>query len=133
MLQTAYAARQDINAYEYRQALRRRRMKLRRQREIRKNILMILLGIIMVVGLSLSYHAITSQANSQLGQVEQKCYTSVVIEGNDTLWSLAQEYAGSNYKTVEDYISEVMQINHLDSDEITAGNYLILPYYRVVQ
>lgn len=133
MTYTSYATRQEMEAYEYRRALRRRRMKQRRQREIRRNIAMMLLGLLMIAGLSLSYHAITSHANSKLDTVEKKCFTSVLIEGEDTLWSIALEHADEHYNSVNEYVEEIKAINHLTSEQITAGNYLIIPYYITIE
>ena len=37
---------------------------------------------------------------------------------------MSEEYANPN-----DYIREVRQLNHLDGDSITAGSFLVLPYF----
>ncbi|MDE5891572.1 MAG: LysM peptidoglycan-binding domain-containing protein, partial [Acetatifactor sp.] len=51
-------------------------------------------------------------------------------EPGDTLWSLADRYADQEHYTSRDqYIAEVMTMNHMSSEELSAGNYLILPYY----
>jgi hypothetical protein len=53
-----------------------------------------------------------------------------MVERNDTLWSIAQEYNDKDhYDSIRDYIKEVMQINSLSDDEIHYGDYLIVPYY----
>lgn len=59
----------------------------------------------------------------------EKCYKSIVLEYGDTLWDIALQYKGSHYESVNDYIDEVMQINHLKTDHIHAGRYLTVPYY----
>lgn len=122
----------EIGSYEYERALRRRKRELRRRREMKRNLYMAVLGMILILGLSLSYHAIVSHATGHIEDVSYKYYTSVMIENGDTLWSLAQEYADGHFDSTEAYIYEVMQINHLQNEEITAGNFIILPYYDSV-
>lgn len=58
-----------------------------------------------------------------------KCYKSIVLEYGDTLWGIAAEYKGTHYESIQDYIDEVMLINHLATDKIHAGQYLTIPYY----
>lgn len=58
-----------------------------------------------------------------------KYYTSIQIEPGSSLWDIAEKYASSEYESLEAYIQEVRQINHLDEDTIYAGSYLCIPYY----
>ncbi len=119
-----------IDSYEYDCALRQRRNAIRRKRELKKHMFMFILGIICVLFLSFSYQAFVSNANSSIEDISYKYYTSILLESGDTLWTLAEEYGDEvHYKSVSAYIKEVMEINHLDSEQITAGNYLIVPYY----
>ena len=60
-----------------------------------------------------------------------KYYTTIEIESGDTLWSIAQEYRTSEYRSLQAYIDEVKQINGLAGDNITEGCYLTIPYYAV--
>lgn len=60
----------------------------------------------------------------------EKYYTSVMVESGDTLWTLADEYASLEYRDYNAYIKEVKDLNHISSDDIHAGSYLILPYYE---
>ncbi len=57
-------------------------------------------------------------------------YTSIYIEQGDTLWGIAQEYKLESEST-QDYIDEVMEMNYLSSDQITAGKSLMIYYYVV--
>lgn len=59
-----------------------------------------------------------------------KCYKSVMLEYGDTLWGIAAEYKDIYYESAQDYIDEVMLINHLTTDQIHAGQYLTIPYYN---
>lgn len=119
-----------IDSYEYEYALRQRRNAIRRKREMKKHMVMFLLGIICVLFLSFSYQAITINADETTEDVSYKYYTSIMIESGDTLWTLAEEYSDDiHYKSTADYIKEVKQINHLSDDNIKTGEYLIVPYY----
>lgn len=114
----------------YERELRNRRQKLRRQKEIRRPFILAGITIVLVLGFTLSYHALLSQANTELGDITYKYYTCVQIEPGDTLWTLADRYADKeHYASQEQYITEVMRMNHLAGEDICAGNYLILPYY----
>ncbi len=61
----------------------------------------------------------------------EKYYTSVYIEKDQTLWDISGSYCSVEYSDRMEYIEEVKQLNHLTSDEIHSGNYLIVPYYDV--
>lgn len=58
-----------------------------------------------------------------------KYYTSISIEQGDTLSSIAKAYISTEYSSIDEYISEVKFINHIDGDNIIAGNHIIVPYY----
>ena len=58
-----------------------------------------------------------------------KYYTSIQIEKGDTLWSIADTYMTSEYDSIQDYIREIKELNHLGPDDIHAGQYLTIPYY----
>ncbi|MEI3340432.1 MAG: LysM peptidoglycan-binding domain-containing protein [Eubacterium sp.] len=59
-------------------------------------------------------------------------YKSVEIEDGDTLWTLADQYMGDEFKDKESYIEEVKRLNHLSDDTIQAGSYLMVPYADTV-
>ena len=59
-----------------------------------------------------------------------RVYRSVRIEADDTLWDIAEREMDSTWSEKRDYIKEVERINNINSDNISAGDYLILPYNR---
>lgn len=62
--------------------------------------------------------------------VEYRYYKSIEIHSGDTLWGIAETYMDdSRYDSVNDYISEVKEINGLDSDDIQDSQYLTVVYY----
>lgn len=56
-------------------------------------------------------------------------YISVPISSNDTLWSIAEEYYTDDCGSITNYINEIKRCNALTSDEIYAGNNIIIPLY----
>ena len=54
-----------------------------------------------------------------------------MIEEGDTLWSIASQNLNDvNINiTISAYIKEIMKMNGRQSDRITAGMYLVIPYY----
>ena len=58
-----------------------------------------------------------------------KYYTSIEVSVGDSLWSIAEEYMDAGNQSVYDYIDEIKEINGLKSDQIRAGEYLMVSYY----
>lgn len=109
-----------------------RNNRIRRQREMRKNFLVTIATICLVITLSLSMSSFLSSAKDDSSPTYYKYYKSITIESGDTLWSIAQEYMDDeHYASVNDYINDVKQINALKSNGITYGEHLIVPYYAV--
>ncbi len=114
----------------YERALRNQRRKRRRQKEIRRLFILTGIAVVLILSFTLSYHALLSQASTELGDGSYKYYTCIRIEPGDTLWTLADRYADKeHYVSQNQYITEVIRMNHLAGEDICAGNYLILPYY----
>ena len=104
--------------------------KIRRQKEIRKNFLMLVMTVCLVITFSISMNGFLSNAKDDSIETSYKYYKSITIENGDTLWSIAEEYMDAeHYDSVNDYIEEVRQMNTLVNDNITYGQSLIVPYY----
>ena len=103
--------------------------KCRRQREIRRHIFLMVLGVFLVLVSVISFQVIVSDAGTDTDGFTFKYYTSVEVSPGDSLWSIAERYLDDHYKDHQKYISEVVSINHLEDDSITSGQYLIVPYY----
>ena len=70
--------------------------------------------------------------NAQMEEVSDpyvKGYTYITINPDDTLWSIASDYADDHYSSVFEYIREVKNLNGLTSDKIHSGSKLIIPVY----
>lgn len=107
-----------------------RNNRIRRQKEMRRHFLMFVMTFCLVLIFSISINGFLSKAKDDGEKSYYKYYKSISISKEDTLWSIAQEYMDEDhYESVEDYIKEVKQTNHLNSDIINYGTYLIIPYY----
>lgn len=70
-----------------------------------------------------------AQAEGMKEPETYKYYTSIRVDGGDTLWEIAEEYRTEEYEDINSYIDEVKKINHLSTSKITDGMYLCIPYY----
>ena len=59
-------------------------------------------------------------------------YKTIQIEEGDTLWTLADQYMGNSSFDRQEYIDEVKEMNHLTSDTIESGAYLMIPYVGTI-
>lgn len=109
-----------------------RNNKIRRQRQLRRNINMTVFTVILVLTLSIGGFAIGSKAQDKDAVILYKYYTNIEVQYGETLWDIADTYfCEEKYNNYEHYIAEVMQVNGLYSEEVSAGSYLIVPYYSV--
>lgn len=111
--------------------LRTYKRKLRRQKEICRRCIMMLMTFCLIITCAVSYHSIKSSANTGNEELHFKYYTNIRVVYGETLWEIADEYMDDRqYSDKESYIAEVRNINHLDEESsIQAGQYLIVPYY----
>ncbi len=71
-----------------------------------------------------------AQSTFEAESIQYKYYMSVKVESGDTIWDYAERYANKTYyDSYNTYINEVVRINSLPNEEITIGQYIILPYY----
>lgn len=107
-----------------------RNNRVRRQREMRKNFLLVLLTVCLIITGSIALNGFNSKAKDDSAKAMYKYYKSITVSNSDTLWSIAEEYMDNeHYDSVKDYIAEVMTMNALTGDEIHYGEHLIVPYY----
>ncbi len=109
--------------------------KRRRKAEIRRHIFQLLAAIGLIGIVIFGVNSMVSKAgNIKEDKISVKYYKNICIERGETLSSIAKDYADkAHYDTLDQYIREVMYMNHLkDADNIPAGYYLIIPYYSEV-
>lgn len=104
--------------------------RIRRLRQLRRNIFIISFTVVLILTLSIGGFAIGSKAQNKEDIVLYKYYTNIEVQYGETLWDIADTYfCEYKYKNYEHYMSEVMQINGLYNEDISAGSYLMVPYY----
>ena len=119
-----------VAGYRTERELRSYRRKIRRQKEIRRNIFLAVTAAVILVIFAFSYHTLTSAASTSTDDISYKYFTSIQVETGDTLWSIAEEYGDDiHYASNKEYINEVKMMNKLSNDEIVSGQYLIIPYF----
>lgn len=95
----------------------------------RRQIAKFLLGLCVCIVCSMFLlHFMTGPA-SDAASASHKVISSVYIEAEDTIWSIAQEYYTKECGTMQEYVQEIKDTNGLSGDGIHAGGYLVVPYY----
>lgn len=69
------------------------------------------------------------QTNAANEYSVQKYYTSIEVEPEDTLWSIADTYMSEEYGDRSDYIAEIRRLNQIDENQIHSGQHLVIPCY----
>ena len=54
------------------------------------------------------------------------------MENGDTLWDIAAEHITEEYRSINEYIREIKEINHLGAT-LQYGQVLTIPYYSGVK
>lgn len=122
-----YAA-ETMAREEYRRS--RRARVLRQQKARRKMVFTFFLTLVVIFGIGTFFGTLLTRAKEPKGGPSYKYYTNVEIQSGDTLWSLADTYMDTeHYESRTDYMNEVMNINHMVTDCLVAGEKLIVPYY----
>lgn len=108
-----------------------RNNRLRRKRQIRRNLYMMIMAVILTAGFSVMFFSFKARAQEESETPSAyKYYKSVTVGGGDTIWDFACLYADTDfYESYEGYIKEVMDINHLKDEQIVYGQHIIVPYY----
>jgi LysM repeat protein len=75
----------------------------------------------------------SSKSEAENSKEIYKYYTSIQVESGDTLWSIADKYASSEYSDRDTYMKELLALNHLSDTTIHSGQYLTVAYYSDIQ
>ena len=96
------------------------------ERIVRNRKIMLIVAI--AVTLLFSFIFFSNRAAAETNREVYTYYTSYEIQPGDTLWSIADQFIGPDFTDKQDFIDNIKSINHLTSDNITAGNYLVIEY-----
>lgn len=107
-----------------RNSKRTRRIKRNCKNILKLTIYAVILGLV----ISFFFGGTEAKAASNEEVTTYKYYKSISVKEGDTLWKYADMYSkDGNY---EEYMDEVIAINHLKEDGfIIEGMYLTIPYY----
>ena len=117
-----YMTDRELRAYKWR---------CRRQRELRRKVMTFAATLCLIFTCIISYHSITTSASTGEDELNFKYYTNITVQNGETLWDIADKYIDyDQYDGKNDYIAEVVHINHLDEDAtLRAGQHIVVPYY----
>lgn len=101
-----------------------------RRRGISRRASYVIFTAIAVIFIVFTLYPNKSNAQSQDG-ASYKYFHKIYVESGDTLWSIASENK-SDKESTTDYIKEVKSINKLKSDDLYAGQMLVVPYYEEI-
>jgi cell division protein YceG involved in septum cleavage len=86
-------------------------------------------ALLLVLLILISVCFFTKTVTAQRSNPRTKMVASIEVEKGDSLWSIASEYMSDEYDNIDDYIKEIKESNGMSSNEIHAGNYIIIPYF----
>lgn len=85
---------------------------------------------VLAILIALSASLFSQNIEAHDNDILHKYYTSVTIHPGDSLWSIANEHYQLGYDNQNEYIDEVLQINHItDADDLISGTSIVIPYY----
>lgn len=79
---------------------------------------------------SIFIYSSTGEDISKHNYIEK--YEQVHISRGDTLWEIAKKYKPKN-KSINKYVSYIKEFNHMKSNDIYAGDTLIIPVYNSIE
>lgn len=115
--------------YTYRTAEAKKRADRRRRNRQMRCRTFRLFAICVILIFAVSIGSIIVKASDDSNKIRTyKYYTTITVEDNDTLWSLAGRYNNGSEDTVS-YVNNLININNLSSDTIHSGKNLVVYYY----
>ena len=109
------------------------RQRMRRQQIIRRRVAFSILAVLLIGWFIFFFSTIICEANESNSEVNYKYFTSYEVTKGDTLWTVASKNINyMYYHSIQDYIDEVMEINHMNNSTICVGESIIIPYFSNV-
>ena len=71
---------------------------------------------------------VSAHEKSGTDDIVYKYYKSIEIHPGDTLWNIAEDTMTDEYSSVAEYVQVLKDMNNLHSDDIQAGQNLIIAY-----
>lgn len=94
----------------------------------------IILSFALIVVCCCIFGSSFSSAHESTGKepLKNKCYKSIQVQAGDSLWSIACDNITEEYDSIDEYMDEIAEINHISTisaDSIKEGTYLTVSYY----
>ncbi len=84
------------------------------------------IAVILITCMAGAFTALSSQGQAEASnQVSSAQFQYITVHGGDTLWSVAQKYAGD--VDTRDWIAELVTLNALDQAALQPGQRIALP------
>ena len=83
---------------------------------------------ILITVLLLTFTSISLLNRSNADAASVNTYRQVLIEDNDSIWSIAENYC-SNDMDIRDYVREVCEINDIALGDVQSGDLVFFPVY----
>ncbi len=106
---------------------------LRHRRIVRRRLAVAFISLFLIILFVLSVNCLNTQATEELPETTYKYFKYHTVAHGDSLWSMAEEHIDYEfYSSLDDYVDEVKEINHLSDDCIKVGQSLVIPYFSNV-
>lgn len=110
--------------YGRQQRLQRIRI-ARRRKEVRRLRLFLAAGLILMV---LSFSILSGFTHRGAEEEKYLYYTAVTVERDDTLYGIASRYVSTQNLSMNRYMQQIMDLNHMKSATVYYGQTLVVPY-----
>ena len=98
----------------------RRRCLVRRQR------LGLALGLLLIIS---SFTVLSGFTHAERQSGKYLYYTSVTVDKDDTLYGIASEYVNMQPRSLEGFMKQIMELNHMKAPTVYYGQVIVVPYY----
>ena len=101
-----------------------------KQRRLRKRVRFIFTAVTaaLIGCMAFGVFFVSAHESASSDQTVYKYYKSIEIQPGDTLWGIAEETMTSEYDSIPEYVEVLKEMNSLKSDDIEAGQHLIIAY-----